>query len=101
MADATLTPAAAPTVPRVLGPVKRRVRLIDLWTTRDIAWRIAVRDMKAKYKQAALGPLWLLIAPLGLLAAVVIAFSGVTDVHTSGIPYVVFAITGLAVWTFV
>jgi lipopolysaccharide transport system permease protein len=36
-----------------------------------------------------------------MLAAVTIAFSGVTDVHTSGIPYVLFALTGLTVWTFV
>jgi ABC-type polysaccharide/polyol phosphate export permease len=62
---------------------------------------LAVRDMKVKYKQAALGPLWLVIAPLGMLAAVTIAFSGVTDVHTSGIPYVPFALCGLTVWSFI
>src|SRR3954451_14292372 len=62
---------------------------------------IAVRDLKVKYKQAALGPLWLLIAPLGMLAAVTIAFSGVTDVDTGGTPYVLFALVGLIVWTFV
>lgn len=62
---------------------------------------IGLRDLKAKYKQAALGPLWLLIAPLGLLAAVTIAFSGVTDVETSGIPYIIFALTGLCVWVFI
>ena len=49
---------------------------------------IGVRDIKAKYKQAALGPLWLLIAPLGMLVAMTIAFSGVTDVDTGDIPYV-------------
>jgi ABC-type polysaccharide/polyol phosphate export permease len=92
----------APAVaPRLLGPTKRRIRVRDVWTTRGVAWMIGLRDLKAKYKQAALGPLWLLIAPLGLLAAVTIAFSGVTDVETSGIPYVVFALVGLSVWTFI
>jgi ABC-type polysaccharide/polyol phosphate export permease len=62
---------------------------------------IGLRDIKVKYKQAALGPLWLLIAPLGLLAAMIVAFSGVTTVNTSGIPYVPFALVGLTVWSFV
>src|SRR3954447_10782765 len=91
----------APLTRQVLGPTRRRVRLRDLWTTRGVAWMIGLRDIKAKYKQAALGPLWLVIAPLGLLAAVTIAFSGVTDVQTSGIPYIAFALAGLTVWVFV
>ena len=62
---------------------------------------IAVRDLKVKYKQAALGPLWLLIAPMGMLAAVTIAFSGVTSVDTGGVPYVLFALVGLMIWTYV
>jgi ABC-type polysaccharide/polyol phosphate export permease len=86
---------------RVLGPTRHRVRVSDIWGTRGVAWMIGLRDIKAKYKQAALGPLWLIIAPLGLLAAVTIAFSGVTDVQTSGVPYIAFALAGLTVWIFV
>lgn len=97
----TTVDQAPPSVPRVLRPERRRIRISEVWTTRNVAWMIGVRDVKAKYKQAALGPLWLLIAPFGMLAAVTIAFSGVTDVKTSGIPYVLFALTGLTVWTFV
>lgn len=85
----------------VLGATKHRLRVRDIWRTRNVAWMIGLRDLKAKYKQAALGPLWLIIAPLGLLAAVTIAFSGVTDVETSGIPYMPFALAGLTVWIFV
>jgi ABC-type polysaccharide/polyol phosphate export permease len=62
---------------------------------------LGLRDVKVKYKQAALGPIWLLIAPLGMLAAVSIAFSGVTKADTGGIPYLVFALAGLTVWTFI
>jgi lipopolysaccharide transport system permease protein len=101
MASAVVGAASPPTTPRVLGPVKRRIRVSDLWTTRGVAWMIGIRDIKAKYKQAALGPLWLVIAPLGMLGAVTIAFSGVTDVKTQGIPYLLFAMCGLTVWTFV
>jgi lipopolysaccharide transport system permease protein len=87
--------------PRVYRPVKRRVRFTDLWTSLRVARMIGLRDLKVKYKQAALGPLWLLIGPLGMLVAITIAFSGVTDVDTGGIPYLLFALTGLTVWTFI
>jgi ABC-type polysaccharide/polyol phosphate export permease len=72
-----------------------------MWTTQRVARMIALRDIKTKYKQAALGPLWLLIAPLGMLFAITIAFSGVTDVQTGDIPYLPFALVGLTVWTFI
>jgi lipopolysaccharide transport system permease protein len=85
----------------VYRPVKRRLRLRDLYTSLPVARMIGLRDIKTKYKQAALGPLWLLIAPLGMLVAITIAFSGVTSVRTGGIPYLLFALTGLLVWTFI
>jgi ABC-type polysaccharide/polyol phosphate export permease len=87
--------------PRVYRPVKRRVKFSELWTTLRVARMIGLRDLKVKYKQAALGPLWLLIGPLGMLIAITIAFSGVTSVQTGGIPYLLFALTGLTVWTFI
>jgi ABC-type polysaccharide/polyol phosphate export permease len=87
--------------PRVYRPVKRRVGISDLWRTRHVARMIGLRDLRIKYKQAALGPLWLLIGPFGMLAAITIAFSGVTKVDTGGVPYLLFALTGLTVWTFI
>lgn len=59
------------------------------------------RDITVKYKQSALGPLWLVLQPLGMLIAFVVAFSAVTNVDTGGVPYVVFALVGLTVWTYV
>jgi homopolymeric O-antigen transport system permease protein len=99
MADVVANRPPSPT-PRLLRATERRVRISELWTTRGVALMIGIRDIKAKYKQAALGPLWLIIAPLGLLVAVTVAFSGVTDVQTAGIPYVLFALCGLTVWSF-
>jgi lipopolysaccharide transport system permease protein len=85
----------------VYRPVKRRLRIRELYTTLPVARMIGLRDIKAKYKQAALGPLWLLIGPLGMLLAITVAFSGVTSVKTGGVPYLLFALTGLLVWTFI
>jgi lipopolysaccharide transport system permease protein len=104
-AAATLaTGSAAPLLERkvrVSTPMRRRVRLRDMWTSLPVGWMLGWRDMKAKYKQSALGPLWLVLQPLGMLAAITIAFSKVTSVNTGNVPYVVFALVGLAVWTYV
>jgi lipopolysaccharide transport system permease protein len=100
MSTEAVTASAQPR-PQVYKPVKSRVKVRELWTTLRLARMIGLRDIRVKYKQAALGPLWLLIAPLGMLAAITIAFSGITDVNTGDVPYVLFALVGLTVWTFV
>jgi lipopolysaccharide transport system permease protein len=86
---------------RVTLPVRRRVRLRDIWTSLPVGWMLGRRDVKIKYKQSALGPLWLVLQPLGMLFAITLAFSKVTSVPTGNVPYVVFALVGLAVWTYV
>ncbi len=86
---------------RVTLPVRRRVRLRDVWTSLPVGWMLGRRDVKIKYKQSALGPLWLVLQPLGMLLAITLAFSKVTNVDTGDVPYVVFALVGLAVWTYV
>ncbi len=86
---------------RVTVPMRRRVRLGEVRTSLPVGWMLGKRDMKAKYKQSALGPLWLVLQPLGMLLAITIAFSTVTSVNTGNVPYVVFALVGLAVWTYI
>ena len=87
-------------VERVIAPAKRRLRPRDLFAHGAVVKVLAVRDFKAKYKQSLLGPLWLVFQPLALLAAFFVAFRGLGDVDTFGIPYAAFALTGLTVWTF-
>ena len=83
---------------RTIVPVKRRVPFSEIWSSRNVARLIALRDVKIKYKQSLVGPPWLIIQPLGILAALIVAFNGVTKVNTGGVPYPVFAIVGLVVW---
>src|SRR4051794_1951600 len=88
----------APVV-RVVRPVKRRIRLADVWRGRQVIRVMASRDFKVKYKQSLLGPLWLVFQPLALLAAFFIAFRNLANVQP-GIPYSVFALAGLSIWAF-
>jgi lipopolysaccharide transport system permease protein len=84
---------------RRIVPTRRRIRLSDLFREEQVIRVLASRDFKAKYKQSLLGPLWLVFQPLALLAAFLVAFRGIADVE-AGIPYVVFVMTGLCVWSF-
>ena len=92
-------PLEAP-VERVIVPTKRRLKLRDLVREGPVIRVLAARDFKVKYKQSMLGPLWLVFQPLALLAAFLVAFRGLADVQTSGIPYVTFALVGLSAWAF-
>lgn len=86
---------------QLIVPARSRVRLSGLWTSMPLARMLAVRDFKARYKQSALGPLWLVIQPLGMLGAFTVVFGGVAEVDTQGVPYALFAVVGVTVWTFI
>ena len=78
-----------------MGPSLR-----DLWASRDIIYTLAERDIRAQYKQATLGLLWALIAPLAMLAIFTIIFSRTKALGIPGIPYPIFAYIGILCWTF-
>jgi lipopolysaccharide transport system permease protein len=99
--SAVATADRVSTVRTVVEPTKKRVRIAEIWESRELARVIGARDLKVKYKQSLLGPPWLVLQPLGMLAALIVAFHGVANVHTDGVPYIPFALTGLAVWTLI
>ena len=84
---------------RRIRPTKRRARLADFFRDAPVIQVLAMRDLKVKYKQSLLGPLWLFFQPLALLAGFLVAFQGLAEVQ-SGTPYVPFAMVGLSVWAF-
>jgi ABC-type polysaccharide/polyol phosphate export permease len=92
-------PLESPVVRRIV-PAKRRLRVGDLFRDLPVVRVLAARDFKVKYKQSLLGPLWLIFQPLALLAAFMVAFRGIAEVETFGIPYAVFALVGLSAWAF-
>jgi lipopolysaccharide transport system permease protein len=100
-AQPTSPPAASrPAVATVRAPAKSRLRLARLLTDKPVIWALARRDLKARYKQSALGPAWVVFQPLALLVAFTIGFHSVAHVRTEGVPYALFALTGLVVWTY-
>ena len=87
-------------VERVIVPAKRRLKVRDVLPEAPVIRVLAARDFKVKYKQSMLGPLWLVFQPFALLVAFIIAFKGLGDVKSSGVPYAVFALVGLSAWAF-
>ena len=87
-------------VERIIKPAKRRIRVRDIPSYAQLIRVVAARDLKVKYKQSILGPVWLVFQPLALLAAFFVAFRGLAGVHTSHLPYILFALVGLSVWSF-
>lgn len=85
---------------RIIKPAKRRIGIGDVFLDAAVIRVLAARDFKIKYKQSLLGPLWLFFQPLALLGAFLVAFRGIADVQSAGVPYTVFALVGLSAWAF-
>jgi ABC-type polysaccharide/polyol phosphate export permease len=83
-----------------LEPVKTRIHLNNIAAMLPVVRVLAVRDFKAKFKQSLLGPVWIFLQPLALLAAFLVGFHAVATIKTSGVPYVVFVLVALGAWTY-
>ena len=72
----------------------------DLWAGRELAWRLATRDISAQYRQSALGILWALINPLTTTAVwLFLSNSRLVQVADTGLPYPAFLFTGTLLWS--
>jgi lipopolysaccharide transport system permease protein len=83
-----------------IEPVRSRMQLRAIIRSAPVIRVLAVRDLKARYKQSLLGPMWIGFQPLALLAAYVIGFHSVSSVNTGGVPYAVFALAGVTIWAY-
>ncbi len=70
----------------------------ELIRYRELFFFFTWRDIKVKYKQAALGFLWAILQPLLMMLIFTLIFSRGLKVSSEGIPYPVFALSGLIIW---
>lgn len=71
----------------------------DLWLGRELAWRLAVRDISAQYRQTALGLIWAFVLPLAnTLVWLLLDASGVVSIGDTVVPYPVYVFTGTMLW---
>ena len=76
------------------------LNLRELWDYRDLLYFLVWRDIKGRYQQMALGPLWILIQPLMSMVLYTLIFGLIAKLDSDGKPYAVFAYTALLPWGF-
>lgn len=72
----------------------------ELWHYRELVYFLALRDVKSRYKQTALGLTWAVVQPALSVAVFTLVFRRFANVPSDGIPYPVFALTGFLAWTY-
>ena len=70
----------------------------ELWQYRELFYFFTWRDIKVRYKQATLGILWAAMQPLSMMVLFTFIFSKGLKVGSDGLPYPIFAFSGLMIW---
>ncbi len=76
------------------------LRLWDLWEYRELLYFLVWRDVKVRYRQAAMGIAWAVIAPFTTMVVLTIIFSYVGRFPSGGVPYPIFSFAALLAWNF-
>ena len=92
---AVYTPASKLTDPTQLFQSMLR----DLALSRELAWRLFIRNINARYRQTLLGYAWAVVMPIITTSVFVfLQKSGYFTVGETQVPYALFLITGLVLW---
>jgi lipopolysaccharide transport system permease protein len=74
------------------------LNLGELWRYRDLLFTLAARDLRLRYKQTALGVVWVVLQPLMAAGIFSFVFGKVAQMPSDGLPYFLFAYAGLMAW---
>ena len=77
----------------------RALDLRQLWHFRDLLITLGQRDVKLRYKQTALGIVWVVLQPLMAAGIFSFLFGKVAKFPSGGIPYFLFSYAGMLGWT--
>ncbi len=76
------------------------LNLRELLQYRDLFLILAYRDLRVRYAQTFLGLLWAVIQPLATLIIFTLVFGRAIKVETGDVPYPLFAVCGMAAWSY-
>jgi lipopolysaccharide transport system permease protein len=74
--------------------------LSEIWRSREILYFLAWRDVKVRYKQAALGVAWAVLQPLFTMVTFTFFFGRLAGIPSNGVPYPLFSYSALLLWTY-
>lgn len=72
----------------------------ELWEYRDLLWFNILKNIKGKYRQMALGPLWIILQPVINMIIFSFVFGGMAKMDSGGIPYPLLTLSALIPWNF-
>lgn len=70
----------------------------EVWQYRELLGRFTRRDLTLRYRQTALGVIWVIIQPLLAAGIFGFVFGRVAGLTSEGVPYFVFAYAGTLGW---
>lgn len=71
---------------------------LEIWQFRGLLISLAGRDLKLRYKQTALGIIWVVVQPLMAAGIFSFVFGKVARLPSDGVPYLLFSFAGLLGW---
>lgn len=74
------------------------IDLKELWAYRELVYTFAMRDIKVRYKQTALGAAWAVMQPLFAMVIFTVIFGGFAKIPSESIPYPIFSYSALLPW---
>lgn len=86
------------------SPLRHPLRLLarmgrDLMASRELAWRIMVRDLSAQYRQSLLGFFWAVIPPIVTALGFTFAKNaGVVTLGETELPYAAYVMFSMTLW---
>ena len=83
------------------GPGRLSVAsLTELYAFREVLWAFVIRQVKVKYKQAAIGIGWAVLQPVISAALFTVFLGRLAHISSEGRPYLLFALAGMVIWTY-
>lgn len=98
MADARPTPSRVIEIRPSRGLFD--LELGTLWHYRELLYVLVVRDLKVRYRQAALGAAWVIVQPLLAVLIFTAIFGIFARMPSDGVPYPIFAYAAMLPWQY-
>ena len=71
---------------------------LELWAFRDLFLILAQRDVKLRYRQTALGIVWVILQPLVAALIFAVIFGALANLPSDGVPYLLFVFAAILPW---
>ena len=72
----------------------------DLWRYRELFYILAWRDISVRYKQTAIGVIWVVLRPFLAMVIFTIVFGRLAKMPSNGIPYPILVFAAMLPWQF-